>query len=768
MSSAPAVATVDSGTGYVTAVAAGSATITATHTASGKTATTVVTVSPLRTLSIAVTPATSALAVGATQALTVTATYNNLTTAPVTSGSTFVSSDPAVATVGAAGVVSALAVGTATITATHTASGKTGTAAVTVSTAVVGGSFSTIDFDTAGVTYTLTGFGGAENSTLVPDPAGGGNTAAKVVKSATAESYAGTTVSTGANNSVSKIAFTATSTRMTVRVYSPKSGIPVRLKVEDAADPTRSVETEAVTTIANGWETLTFNFANQVAGTAALNLAYNYNKITIFFDFGKTGAAGGAGTYYFDDVTFVASGSAGSGSTGTCSTPCIDFASANVKYEPFEGLVSAAQADDPADATNKVAKFVKGPAGQPWAGATIYTVDTDKSVPKFDLSTSKVVTLRVYAPAAGLTVRLKLEDAANNAVYLEKDALTTKANEWETLSFDFATPVNGVYNAANTYNRVSLFPVFDHRAAGQQPHLLLRRVAVHDDQRGRGIRQHRDLQRAVHRLRERRRQVRAVRGPGVGGAVRRPGRCGQQGGEVREGPGGQPWAGATIYTVDADKSVPRFDLSTNKVVTLRVYAPAAGLTVRLKLEDAANNAVYLEKDALTTKANAWETLSFDFATPVNGVYNAANTYNKVSLFPVFSTTAPPASNLTFYFDELKYSTTGAGPGSGSTGTCTGTACVDFSEPGIGFEPFQNQGGGTVAIVDDPNDAANKVVKFVKKTGDGDYFGTTITGLGGSVVAHRERKDRHAARVLAGRGHELPAQVRGRHRWARHN
>ena len=555
VSSAPAVATVDPNTGYVTGVAAGNATITARHTESGKTATTAVTVAPLRVLSIAVTPATNALTVGATQALTVTATYNNLTTGPVTGASTFVSSNPAVATVNATGVVTALAEGTATITATHTASGKTGTAAATV-TAVT--AFSDIDFDTAGVVYTLTGFGGAEDSTLVPDPTGGGNTATKVVKSATAELYAGTTVSTGANFTVGTIAFTATNTRMTVRVYSPKAGIPVRLKVEDAADKTRSVETEALTTKVNAWETLTFDFANPVAGTPALNLSYNYNKLSIFFDFGKTGAAGGAGTYYFDDVLFVTGSSGPSGNTGTCSAPCIDFASADVKYDPFEGLVSAAQADDPVDASNKVAKFVKGPAGQPWAGAT-------------------------------------------------------------------------------------------------------------------------------------------------------------------------------IYTVVADKSVPKFDLSTNKVVTLRVYAPAAGLTVRLKLEDAANNTVYLEKDALTTKANGWETLSFDFATPVNGVYNPANTYNKVSLFPVFSNTAPPASNLTFYFDELKYSTTGAGPGSGSTGTCTGTACVDFSEPGIGFGPFDNPGGGTVAIVDDPNDAANKVVKFVKKAGDGDYFGTTITGLGGSVV-----------------------------------
>ena len=91
---------------------------------------------------------------------------------------------------------------------------------------------------------------------------------------------------------------------MSVRVWSPDAGIQVRLKVEDAADPTKSVETEATTTVANAWETLTFDFANQAAGTAALNLAYTYNKISIFFNFGVTGATAGAKTYYFDDVAF--------------------------------------------------------------------------------------------------------------------------------------------------------------------------------------------------------------------------------------------------------------------------------------------------------------------------------------------------------------------------------------------------------------------------------------------------------------------------------
>jgi hypothetical protein len=163
-----------------------------------------------------------------------------------------------------------------------------------------------VGFDTSGVTYTLTGFGGAEDSTVVADPAGGSNQVARVVKSATAELWAGTTVSTGANNSVPAIPLSATATRMTLRVYPPAAGIVVRLKVEDAADGAKSVETEATTTAAGAWQTLTFDFANPASGTAALNPATTYSKASVFFDFGSTGAQlGGARTYYFDDLTFL-------------------------------------------------------------------------------------------------------------------------------------------------------------------------------------------------------------------------------------------------------------------------------------------------------------------------------------------------------------------------------------------------------------------------------------------------------------------------------
>jgi hypothetical protein len=165
------------------------------------------------------------------------------------------------------------------------------------------GNFPTITFDDPALTYTLTDFGG-NASVVLNDPVGGSNQVVQVVKTAGAELWAGTTVSTLPDQAVPVIPFTASETRMTVRVYSPDVGIPVRLKVENAADDTVSVETEATTTVANGWETLTFDFSAQAPGTAALNLSSTYNKLSIFFNFGTTGATAGEKIYFFDDIAF--------------------------------------------------------------------------------------------------------------------------------------------------------------------------------------------------------------------------------------------------------------------------------------------------------------------------------------------------------------------------------------------------------------------------------------------------------------------------------
>jgi hypothetical protein len=187
-----------------------------------------------------------------------------------------------------------------------------------------------VTFDDAAVDYDLVDFGDPVPvaTTLVADPTDAANTVASTNKPAGTPTWAGTTIG-GTTGLASAIPFTATETSMTVRVYSPDAGIPVRLKVEDASDDTISVETEALTTVANAWETLTFDFSVQAAGTAALDLANTYDKVSIFFNFGTDGDTAGDKTYLWDDVAF-GGGGGGGGTAPTVAAPTPTQDAANV------------------------------------------------------------------------------------------------------------------------------------------------------------------------------------------------------------------------------------------------------------------------------------------------------------------------------------------------------------------------------------------------------------------------------------------------------
>ena len=289
-------------------------------------------------------------------------------------------------------------------------------------------------------TASLTGFEGCFDSTLVNDPVGGTNKVGKVVKPGSGVPfYCGTTVVTVPNGGLQRIAFTSSATTMTVRVWSPDVGIPVRLKVEDIADPTKSVETE-VTTTAVGWQTLTFNFANAASGTPVLNLANTYSKATIFFDFGTLGSGK---TYYFDDVTFVT----GTG-TNTVLVTFDERSFDNTQSQPsvlsgFGGaedstVIGYADVGVPADGakTGKLAKVVKNSAFT-YAGTSVQRKPND-AVPTMPFATGATkMTVRVYSAYAGMRVHLKVEQSGRPDFNSEVDAFTSLVNTWETLTFDF-------------------------------------------------------------------------------------------------------------------------------------------------------------------------------------------------------------------------------------------------------------------------------------------------------------------------------------------
>lgn len=108
--------------------------------------------------------------------------------------------------------------------------------------------------------YALTYFGG-NSSAIVADPADPANTVTKSIKTAGAELWAGTTVD-GTVGFDNPVPFAAGSTKMSVRIWSPAAGTPIRLKVEAANNPGISVETEATSTVAAAWETLVLTDTN--------------------------------------------------------------------------------------------------------------------------------------------------------------------------------------------------------------------------------------------------------------------------------------------------------------------------------------------------------------------------------------------------------------------------------------------------------------------------------------------------------------------------
>jgi hypothetical protein len=114
-------------TGLVSAVAIGSATITATS--EGKSGTSAVTITPVPVAAVTVAPSAPTVFVGSIQQLT--ATTLDATGAALTGRTiTWTTSDATRATVSSTGLVKAVAVGTATITATS--EGKSGTVAATL------------------------------------------------------------------------------------------------------------------------------------------------------------------------------------------------------------------------------------------------------------------------------------------------------------------------------------------------------------------------------------------------------------------------------------------------------------------------------------------------------------------------------------------------------------------------------------------------------------------------------------------------------------
>ena len=145
-----------------------------------------------------------------------------------------------------------------------------------------------VDFELA-IDYGLIGFEGAE-VTVVSNPDMSGinvsNTVVKSTKTNGAAFFAGS-----AMNLTVPIDFSV-SESISIKTWSPKADIPVRLKLEGPGG--EFIELDVNTTLENEWETLTWDFTGQTAGV-------DWLTVVLFFEF-VDGLPGDGTTYYYDDI----------------------------------------------------------------------------------------------------------------------------------------------------------------------------------------------------------------------------------------------------------------------------------------------------------------------------------------------------------------------------------------------------------------------------------------------------------------------------------
>lgn len=249
-----------------------------------------------------------------------------------------------------------------------------------------------------------------------------------------------------------------------MRVYSPVTTW-VRLKIgNQKADGGNFKEKDADVNVVEGWQTLYFDFSgDNIEDT-------DFNHISIYFG----GGDATPNVFYLDDIT-------GPNLSAAPVLPApglpIDFEEGTVYNYTWSGFGAADYGAIPAavianpnssgiNTSGNVVEINKVAGAQTWAGASL---NLDGAV---DFTNGTIINIKAYSPRADVPVLLKMEDSnsapdanGNPTVFVEVSATVTSSDTWETLEFDISTATG--FDAANSYDRVIIFPDFDNVGAGE-------------------------------------------------------------------------------------------------------------------------------------------------------------------------------------------------------------------------------------------------------------------------------------------------------------
>ena len=480
-----------------------------------------------------------------------------------------------------------------------------------------------IDFESGVTTASFTDFDGGVGTVISNPQSNGINTSATVAQIVRngGQTWAGSKLAL-ANN----IDFTTNSV-LSMKVYTAAPvGTIIRFKLEEAGGS--FAERDAVTTVTGAWETLTWDFT----GTPS-----NFKDLVFMFDFGNLGDGSATSTFLFDDIE--------QGSGGTQVNLPIDFESGvtTSNFTDFDGGIGTVIPNPQPNGINTsatVAQIVRN-GGTVWAGSKMLITNN------LDFSTHPTISMKVYTAApAGTIVKFKLETTTGVGP-VEKDAITTVSNAWETLTWDFT-------GTASDYNDLVFMFDFGNTGDGSiTSTFLFDDITQTTSTAGSQI----DLPVTFESSSVN--YTMTDFGGNVSTRVVDPVTPNNMVMEVVKTDQAELWAGTSISTpLGFATNIPL--TSTDSKMTVRVWSPDANTPIRLKVENANDNTQTCETETMTTVAGGWEYLVFDFANEVSGTATLSSglangwTYSMASIFMNFGTDGATAGTKTYYFDDVYF------------------------------------------------------------------------------------------------------------------
>jgi hypothetical protein len=206
---------------------------------------------------------------------------------------------------------------------------------------------------------------------------------------------------------------------MRFKSLSPAVGKVIKLKLENA-DASVTHEVDVLTTVADAWEVLTFDFIEAPVA--------QYNRVVVFYDFGNPGDGS---VYYFDEME------AGEGALVSTipPSPVEDFEGTPPVFIVFGNIEDTQIVANPnsggINPSAMSASQVKTAGSETWAGS-FFEVATP-----LDLDTYNKISMMIYSPISGAVMKLKLENSDASITH-EVDIINTVTNDWEEMVYNFS------------------------------------------------------------------------------------------------------------------------------------------------------------------------------------------------------------------------------------------------------------------------------------------------------------------------------------------